>query len=880
LELDGYDIYKNKDEWYAISPSGGRIDFKLDSGVCRRMAYIDLRAPEEHFFDDGLAMVQTMRGNYEGFTKAQVMRAREARRATVMMAHPTDERLKHVVSNTNVVPNCTFNATDLTNAHAIYGPDRGGLRGKTVRKRPEPVRPEFITIPQDLYEKVVNVTLTADVMFVNGLPFLITQSRGIRLLTIEFLPSRTAEQLSKSLLKIARMIRTCLMDMEFECFQEAIDYLLINCTSAREHVTDIERSIRTVKERSRSVVSELPYADCMPDQMVIHLLYFVCMWINAFPSENGVSTQYSPREIVTGTKMDYNKHCKALWGSYVEASEDADITNTLKQRTYPCIVLGPTGNFQGSVKCFNLETKQVIKRRTVTELPMPDRVIRRVINLGKKKAKQTRTSKKLQFLNRHKESFDWDNDDLDGDEVLVEPPPCPTNALPAELPGVLLESDQDDTAAITPAPRPSELDLVNAARANANIATTSPGADITGVELEETGPVVVSDDEADGDEESQSEDEVEFLGENLHQNNSHELVEIDEATAEPEPSEVAGEIGDEEDDDSDAESDRAVAGLRRSKRKRVKRQPAIIDFKNLTYALSDGVIHINPPAIEQTTKDFKVFDLDGKENIKEKEISGRMAVMSPPTAGVSQAALKKVSGLTTEPVNAEVSDGIVMHVMGVILAQQYSVNKGIKLFGERATDAISKELQQLHDYGTYTPIHAHELTREERKDALSSLMFLTEKRCGKIKSRACVNGSTQRDYIPKETTASPTVMNDSVMITSAIEAHEGRKVVTMDIPGAFLHADLDEEVVMLLRGQLADLMVQVDPELYGPYLIKSAKGESILYVRMLKAMYGLLRSALLFYLKLVKDLRAYGFELNEYDPCVANKMVNGAQMTV
>jgi hypothetical protein len=372
LELDGYDIYKNKDEWYAISPNGGRIDFKLDSGVCRRMAYIDLRAPEEHFFDDGLAMVQTVRGNYEGFTKAQVVRAREARRATAMMAHPTDERLKHVVSNTNVVPNCTFNATDLTNARAIYGPDRGGLRGKTVRKRPEPVRPEFITIPQDLYEKVVNVTLTADVMFVNGLPFLITQSRGIRLLTIEFLPSSTAEQLSKSLLKIARlyrrggfMIRTCLMDMEFECLQEAIDYLLINCTAAREHVTDIERSIRTVKERSRSVVSELPYADCMPDQMVIHLMYFVCMWINAFPSENGVSTQYSPREIVTGTKMDYSKHCKALWGSYVEASKDADITNTLKQRTYPCIVLGPTGNFQGSVKCFNLETKQVIKRRTV-----------------------------------------------------------------------------------------------------------------------------------------------------------------------------------------------------------------------------------------------------------------------------------------------------------------------------------------------------------------------------------------------------------------------------------------------------------------------------------------------------------------------------------
>jgi hypothetical protein len=75
-------------------------------------------------------------------------------------------------------------------------------------------------------------------------------------------------------------------------------------------------------------------------------------------------------------------------------------------------------------------------------------------------------------------------------------------------------------------------------------------------------------------------------------------------------------------------------------------------------------------------------------------------------------------------------------------------------------------------------------------------------------------------------------------------------------------------------------MVQVDPELYGPYLIKNEKGESILYVRMLKAMYGLLRSALLFYLKLVEDLKADGFTMNEYDPCVANKMVNGTQMTV
>jgi len=54
----------------------------------------------------------------------------------------------------------------------------------------------------------------------------------------------------------------------------------------------------------------------------------------------------------------------------------------------------------------------------------------------------------------------------------------------------------------------------------------------------------------------------------------------------------------------------------------------------------------------------------------------------------------------------------------------------------------------------------------------------------------------------------------------------------------------------------------------------------MLYVRLSKALYGLLQSALLFYKKLRKELEDFGFEVNPYDPCVANKIVNGSQMTV
>ena len=76
------------------------------------------------------------------------------------------------------------------------------------------------------------------------------------------------------------------------------------------------------------------------------------------------------------------------------------------------------------------------------------------------------------------------------------------------------------------------------------------------------------------------------------------------------------------------------------------------------------------------------------------------------------------------------------------------------------------------------------------------------------------------------------------------------------------------------------LMVMVDPKIYQKYVTYDSKGVPLMYVKTNKALYGLLRSALLFYRKLVGDLEAYGFKLNPHDPCVANTMINGKQMTV
>ena len=64
--------------------------------------------------------------------------------------------------------------------------------------------------------------------------------------------------------------------------------------------------------------------------------------------------------------------------------------------------------------------------------------------------------------------------------------------------------------------------------------------------------------------------------------------------------------------------------------------------------------------------------------------------------------------------------------------------------------------------------------------------------------------------IKKEDVCSPTVHNDCVMITSAIDAYERRDVMTIDCPGAFLRALASDPVLMRLRGALVEARHSTD----------------------------------------------------------------------
>ena len=112
-----------------------------------------------------------------------------------------------------------------------------------------------------------------------------------------------------------------------------------------------------------------------------------------------------------------------------------------------------------------------------------------------------------------------------------------------------------------------------------------------------------------------------------------------------------------------------------------------------------------------------------------------------------------------------------------------------------------------------------------------------------------------------------------------IDAKENRKVMLCDIPGAFLQADIDEQLFLKFDGDLVELLVQVEPT-YQRYITYKGR-HPVIYTELDKALYGTLQAALLFWQKLSIFLtEKHGVMQNEYDWCVVNKMMSGRQCTV
>ncbi len=107
-----------------------------------------------------------------------------------------------------------------------------------------------VKIPTAILEQHQRVTLAVDIMFVNGVPFLVSISRGINLVTAEHTPSRTTKQLAAGIKRVMDLysrrgsqVGNVLMDNKFEKLRVLIPILIVNTTAANKHVPEVERLI-------------------------------------------------------------------------------------------------------------------------------------------------------------------------------------------------------------------------------------------------------------------------------------------------------------------------------------------------------------------------------------------------------------------------------------------------------------------------------------------------------------------------------------------------------------------------------------------------------------------------------------------------------------
>ncbi|MGC8483977.1 MAG: hypothetical protein ACP5OE_10090, partial [Thermodesulfobium sp.] len=151
-----------------------------------------------------------------------------------------------------------------------------------------------------------------------------------------------------------------------------------------------------------------------------------------------------------------------------------------------------------------------------------------------------------------------------------------------------------------------------------------------------------------------------------------------------------------------------------------------------------------------------------------------------------------------------------------------------------------------------------------------------------IKGRMVYNGKPTREWLSREDAASPTVALESIMLTAIINAKEKRDIMTADVPNAFIQAqmpNIDERVCMKITGVLVDLLVEIAPEVYKPFVTFGGNKKSDLCTSATSSLWNACGS-FLWYKKFRSGLEQEGSIINPYDPCVANSEANKKQQTM
>jgi hypothetical protein len=323
----------------------------------------------------GMTLMSSVRERLNKYSPSERRRIHGAVRLMKHLAHAPPQVVAKMLREGGLI-NCPVTSQDIANAADVYGlRSIPSLRGRGVRTK------GFDTYgiePAPKYD-AIEVKMYSDIMFVVGQAFLISVWLPVNVHMVVHIPGVKASQRKRphgSEIRIAleaqlnRMETTPLKTIACYCDNEigadgseprlALDrrQIPVYPCGADQHVPEIERRIRTVKERTRAILCDLPYT--LPSPLLVWLLYFVVWCINCTPSSRGGHTVI-PKELINGRKLSYNRDLRFEFGEYAEAALRTD-NNVTHPRSQGVLLLLSSGSETGSVKCLHLVTKRIAIR--------------------------------------------------------------------------------------------------------------------------------------------------------------------------------------------------------------------------------------------------------------------------------------------------------------------------------------------------------------------------------------------------------------------------------------------------------------------------------------------------------------------------------------
>ena len=165
---------------------------------------------------------------------------------------------------------------------------------------------------------------------------------------------------------------------------------------------------------------------------------------------------------------------------------------------------------------------------------------------------------------------------------------------------------------------------------------------------------------------------------------------------------------------------------------------------------------------------------------------------------------------------------------------------------------------------------------------IPSKLFLTPKMTPtgqfKLLKGRIVGGGHRQDHseFSDSEVSSPTVSLTSVMIGAAVAAHKSQHIMTLDHKAAYLNAAMKgPEVIMLLTPDVSSLLIELDPT-HTKYL----RSDKRIAVRLKKALYGCIQSAVLWYNELSSTIEGMGFVKNPYDLCSFRRAITSGECSI